>query len=129
MAAPSECGRGLAWRTVFFPADLVVLCAGGLGTPALLERSGIPCEPRLFVDPVLCVAAPWSGSRQHRELPMPFVIQRPGYIISPYFDYLSFLFNKRWRRSADQVLGLMIKLADSEQGRVPARGRSLAQKV
>ena len=112
-------------RTAFFPADLVVLCAGGLGTPALLERSGIPCEPRLFVDPVLCVAAPWPGSRQHRELPMPFVVQRPGYIISPYFDYLSFLFNKRWRQPADQVMGLMIKLADSEQGRVAPRGRSL----
>jgi hypothetical protein len=103
----------------------VVLGAGGLGTPALLERSGIACEPRLFVDPVLCVAAPWPGSRQHREIPMPFVIQRPGYIISPYFDYLSFLFNRRWRRPADGLLTLMIKLADSEQGGVPARGMSL----
>jgi hypothetical protein len=56
---------------------------------------------------------------------MPFVIQRPGYIISPYFDYLSFLFDRRWRRPADKILALMIKLADSEQGRVPARGRSL----
>ena len=50
-------------RTVFFPADLVILGAGGLGTPALLERSGITCEPRLFVDPVLCVAAPWPGGQ------------------------------------------------------------------
>jgi choline dehydrogenase-like flavoprotein len=112
-------------RTVILPADLVVLSAGGLGTPALLERSGIPCEPRLFVDPVLCVAAPWPGGRQHREIPMPFVIQRPGYIISPYFDYVSFLFNKRWRRPADGIITLMIKLADSAQGSVPARGRSL----
>jgi choline dehydrogenase-like flavoprotein len=39
------------------PADLVVVAAGGLGTPAILQRSGIACEPRLFVDPVLCVAA------------------------------------------------------------------------
>ena len=112
-------------RAVFYPADLVILGAGGLGTPALLERSGIPCEPRLFVDPVLCVAAPWPGGRQHREIPMPFVVQRPGYIISPYFDYLSFLFDRRWRRPADGILALMIKLADSGHGGVPARGRSL----
>src|SRR5690606_38162471 len=45
-------GRGSAFR----PADLVVLAAGGFATPAILERSGIPCEPTLFVDPVLCVA-------------------------------------------------------------------------
>ncbi|MBP1679630.1 MAG: hypothetical protein H6Q29_1541, partial [Bacteroidetes bacterium] len=63
--------------------------------------------------------------RQHREIPMPFVVQRPGYIISPYFDYLSFLFDRRWRRPADGILALMIKLADSGHGRVPARGRSL----
>jgi len=112
-------------RTVFIPADLVVLSAGGLGTPPILERSGIRCEPRLFVDPVLCVAAPWPGSRQHRELPMAFVVQRPGYIISPYFDYLSFLFNRRWRRPADRILTLMIKLADSERGRARGRGGRL----
>ncbi len=116
-------------RTVFFPADLVVLSAGGLGTPAILERSGIRCEPRLFVDPVLCVAASWPGSRQHHEVPMPFVVQRPGYIISPYFDYLSFLFNRRWRRPADRMLALMIKLADSESGRVPARGAGLEKRL
>jgi ferredoxin len=116
-------------RTVFFPAELVVLSAGGLGTPPILERSGIRCEPRLFVDPVLCVAAPWPGSRQHHEVPMPFVVQRPGYIISPYFDYLSFLFDRRWRRPADRVLALMIKLADSESGRVPARGARLDKRL
>jgi choline dehydrogenase-like flavoprotein len=108
-------------RTRFLPADLVVLAAGGLGTPVILERSGIRCEPRLFVDPVLCVAAPWPQSMQHREMPMPFVIQRPGYIVSPYFDYLSFLFNRGWRRPPGGVLGLMIKLADSEQGKVCGR--------
>jgi len=108
-------------RPAFLPADLVVLSAGGLGTPPILERSGIPCEPRLFVDPVLCVAAPLPRSRQQREIPMPFVIQRPGYIVSPYFDYLSFLFDRRWRHPADGILSLMIKLADSERGSVSDR--------
>jgi len=56
-------------------------------------------------------------------VPMPFVIQRQGYIISPYFDYLSFLFNRKWRHPAGRVLGLMIKLADSEQGTVRKGGR------
>src|SRR5690349_9533904 len=45
------------WTRHFFPADLVVLAAGGFGTPVILDNSGIACEPRLFVDPVLCVAA------------------------------------------------------------------------
>jgi choline dehydrogenase-like flavoprotein len=110
-------------RSTFIPADLVVLSAGGLGTPAILGRSGITCEERLFVDPVLCVAAPWPGSRQHRDVPMPFVIQRPGYIVSPYFDYFSFLFNRRWRKPVGAILSLMIKLADTEKGSVSAGRR------
>jgi ferredoxin len=114
-------------RTRWYPADLVVLAAGGLGTPPILERSGIGCEPRLFVDPVLCVAGPWPGAGQEREVPMPFVVQRPGYIVSPYFDYLSFLFNRRWRHPVGRTLGLMIKLADSERGSVSARRRGLGR--
>jgi hypothetical protein len=66
---------------------------------------------------------------QHREVPMPFVIQRPGYIVSPYFDYLSFLFNRRWRHPAEHVLGLMIKLSDSESGSVSGGRHDLDKRL
>lgn len=112
------------WVRRFYPADLVVLAAGGLGTPIILERSGIPCEPRLFVDPVLCVAAAWKGARQCHEVAMPFVVQRDHYILSPYFDYLSFLFNRAWRYPARDTLGIMIKLADTPMGSISRRGVS-----
>ena len=54
-------------RTESLAADLVVLAAGGLGTPAILGRSGLATEDRLFVDPVLCVAAPAAGVRAGRR--------------------------------------------------------------
>ncbi len=111
-------------RREFLPADLVVLAAGGLGTPAILARSGIRTEERLFVDPVLCVAAPAPGAHLDKDIPMPFFVQGEGYIISPYFDYLSFFFNPAWRRPRQDVAALMIKLADSEAGSV-GDGRSL----
>jgi choline dehydrogenase-like flavoprotein len=103
-------------RRQFFPADLVILAAGGFGTPAILQNSGIPCEPCLFVDPVLCVAAEWKQSVQNREFPMPFIVQRDRYALSPYFDFLSFFFNKRWRYPPKNILSLMIKLADDNVG-------------
>ena len=59
----------------YMPADLVVLAAGGLSTPLILQNSGCRCEDRLFVDPVLCVAAEMRGCAQNREVPMPFVVQ------------------------------------------------------
>ena len=103
-------------------ADLVILAAGGLGTPLVLERSGIPCRPRLFVDPVLCVAAEWKNSGLDGEIQMPFVVERDGYIISPYFDLLSFFFNRRWSFPARDIMSLMIKLADRPEGTISSRG-------
>jgi choline dehydrogenase-like flavoprotein len=100
----------------FYPAELVILAAGGLGTPVVLEQSGIRCQDKLFVDPVLCVAARWDGARQNHELPMPFIIQREHFIISPYFDFLSFFFNRNWRYPAGDIFSLMIKLADAGTG-------------
>jgi len=109
-------------RRRVFNADVVVLAAGGFGTPVILQSSGIACEPGLFVDPVLCVAGPWNDALQHRDIPMPFATQREGYILSPYFDYLSYFFNRRWAPGAGNILSLMIKLADTRSGTVSERG-------
>ena len=104
------------WRHEYYPADLVVLAAGGLGTPAILDRSGIPCEPHLFVDPVLWVAGRSAGCAQCYEVEMPFVSQQDHFILSPYFDFLSHLFNRSSRYAAVDTVGIMIKLADSSEG-------------
>lgn len=109
-------------QTVFYPADLVILAAGGLGTPLILQNSGIACQESLFVDPVLCVAAPWQNCLQNKEVSMPFIVQREHYILSPYFDYLSFFFNKDWKYPAADTLALMIKLADSNTGGITGGG-------
>jgi choline dehydrogenase-like flavoprotein len=49
---------------------------------------------------------------------MPFVVQRDHYILSPYFDWFSFLVRPAWRRPAKDLAGIMIKLADEPGGRV-----------
>lgn len=103
-------------RHITLDADIVVVAAGGYGTPDVLRASGISCQPTLFVDPVLCVAAPMPGVRQDRQLLMPFVSRQDKYIISPYMDWLSFFFNPSWRKPMDGMVSLMIKLADVEQG-------------
>lgn len=102
-------------RTVFH-ADLVVLAAGGLGTPVILEKSGVPCGRTLFVDSVLCVAGPLQGLGQDRQLLMPFISQQDGCILSPYMDYLSFFFRKKWRLPMSDLASITIKLADDEVG-------------
>jgi choline dehydrogenase-like flavoprotein len=103
-------------------ADLVVLAAGGLGTAQILSRSGMSTEDHLFVDPVLCVSARVPGSFLDEEVPMAFFVEGDGYMISPYFDYLSFFFNRAWRQPRHDIVSLMIKLADTEAGTVDRHG-------
>lgn len=108
-------------KSVDYHADLVILAAGGLGTPVILENSGIPCSETLFVDMVLCVAGQLPGFRQDRQLLMPFISQQDGYILSPYMDYLSFFFKKNWRHPMGDLVSIMIKLADQETGSIHGR--------
>ncbi len=49
---------------------------------------------------------------------MPFVVERDRYIVSPYMDWLSFFFDRRWRMDAGGMIPLMVKLADDDVGRV-----------
>ena len=105
-----------AGRKLICRADLIILAAGGLGTPVILERSGIHCGKTLFVDPVLCVAGPLAGLHQEQQILMPFISQQDGYILSPYMDYLSFFFNRKWRLPMENIASIMIKLADEEAG-------------
>ncbi|HPG38314.1 MAG TPA: GMC family oxidoreductase N-terminal domain-containing protein [bacterium] len=104
--------------TVTYNADLVLVAAGGFGTPAILNNSGFNCENRLFVDPVLCVAAAWPNALQNKEISMPFLVQQEHYILSPYFDYLSYFFNRHWNIPARDIVSMMIKLADTPTGHV-----------
>ena len=103
-------------KKTVFRADLIVLAAGGLGTPIILQNSGIPCAKTLFVDPVLCVAGPSPGFGQDKQILMPFISQQNGYILSPYMDYLSFFFNRKWYLPMSNLASVMIKLADEETG-------------
>ncbi|HEX9973829.1 MAG TPA: GMC family oxidoreductase N-terminal domain-containing protein, partial [bacterium] len=116
MAKGVQVRKGMK-KNIFY-ADLIIIAAGGFATPLILQNSGIKCQSLLFVDPVLCVATEWQDALQNKEVSMPFVVQCKHFILSPYFDYLSFFFNKSWRIPAKDVLSLMIKLADHNEGSI-----------
>jgi choline dehydrogenase-like flavoprotein len=107
----------------FVEADVVVLAAGGIGTPQILKSSGIPAEDRLWVDIVLTLGGVSKGAKQLKEPPMVWYTKEEDYILSPYIDILSHYLHKPWKNvSIDDRVGLMIKLADEEQGTVYADG-------
>jgi len=104
-------------------ADVIVLSAGGIGTAQILKSSGLPARDNLWVDVVLTVGGVMKDSHMLNEPPMAWFIKKDKYILSPYFDLLSFWFHKPWKDVAMQDrVGMMIKLADTEQGTVAANG-------
>lgn len=111
-------------RTRSVDADVLVLSAGGVGTAQILRASGLPARDCLWADVVLTVGGVSKGSRMLSEPPMVWYSKSEHYILSPYLDILSYWFHKPWRDvSVKDRVGLMVKLADSEQGRVSADGK------
>jgi len=104
-------------------ADIVVLSAGGIGTAQILKASDLPARDNLWIDVVLTVGGVQKDSKMLNEPPMAWFIKKDNYILSPYFDLLSYWFHKPWKDvSAEDRVGMMIKLADTEQGVVAADG-------
>jgi choline dehydrogenase-like flavoprotein len=104
-------------------ADVVVLSAGGIGTAQILRATDLPAKDNLWVDVVLTVGGVLKGSRMLNEPPMAWFIKKDNYILSPYFDLLSYWFHKPWKNvSGEDRVGMMIKLADTEQGAVATDG-------
>lgn len=103
--------------------DIVVLSAGGVGTPQILKSSGLSAEDKLWVDIVLTLGGVLKNSKQLEEPPMVWYTQHEDYILSPYLDILSHYFHKPWRNvSLNDRVGIMVKLADTANGRVSSEG-------
>lgn len=113
-------------------ADLVVLAAGGLGTPVILQRSGInDAGSGLFADLFVNTYGKTDGLNQVHEPAMALVNQQfhqeKGFILSPFVN------NHRLVRfvelgaaglagSSQTMLGIMTKTTDDPVGRVHPDG-------
>ncbi|HSV49908.1 MAG TPA: GMC family oxidoreductase N-terminal domain-containing protein [Candidatus Acidoferrales bacterium] len=116
-----EATHGLSTET--YNADVIVLAAGGVGTSQILKASNLEAKDNLWIDIVLTVGGVSKGARMLNEPPMAWVIKKDNYILAPYFDILSYWFHKPWKSvGAEDRVGMMIKLADAENGAVSADG-------
>lgn len=106
-----------------FESDIVLLAAGGIGTPQILKASGLPAKDNLWVDIVLTLGGISKGANQLKEPPMVWYTKEEDYILSPYIDILSHYLHKPWKNvSIEDRVGLMVKLADEEKGTVNSDG-------
>ncbi|MFH1392116.1 MAG: GMC family oxidoreductase [bacterium] len=104
--------------------DSVVLCAGALTTPVILQKSGIKAGQKLFCDLFSVAYMIVDNFDQLKGITMAVVRHEKGFILSPFMDpWLSLLASSNLKKlSRKKTLGIMIKIADEMAGRVNIDG-------
>ena len=123
--------KGLQKKKFF--ADKVILSAGGIGTPVILQKSGIEAGKNLFIDVFVVVYGVLPGFNQKKELSMSAVCdkfhQSDGFVLSPFVDNWASLAAGTKLKNLPNVLkvnslmGIMVKIADDNIGKVHKNGR------
>ena len=113
-------------------ADTVILAAGALATPVILQNSGVECAGKgLFIDVFVNVYGLIDGMHQAREPSMALVDHEfhdeRGFILSPYMNTnrtVRFMEagRKGFMAPTDKLVGIMVKTADDSSGEVYPNG-------
>ena len=107
-------------------AQTVILCAGGLGTPVILQNSGVKAGQSLFLDLFTIVYGRSSKFVMGLEPSMPTIFDEHkgrGYVLSPHVDVaLMFQGLSGWFGDRPPY-GIMVKTKDSNEGKVDEKGR------
>jgi len=109
-------------------SDVVILAAGGLGTPVILQQSGFKeAGSGLWVDLFVNTYGTTEGLNQLHEPTMALVAHQyhrtKGFILSPFVNHhpmvrLMEVGPRETLRSATRLTGIMTKTADDPAGRV-----------
>ncbi len=111
--------------------ELVILSAGALNTPVILQNSGISAGNGLFVDLFNVTYGVTDNLSQLKGASMSTVVEfrDEGFILSPFIDHWSQLFvfcPIKWSVACkffhSRVVGIMAKIADERVGSVRANG-------
>jgi choline dehydrogenase-like flavoprotein len=114
-------------------AETVVLAAGGLGTPVILQKSGLEAGSHLFGDTLVTTFGVKKDANFSTELGMATIIDdfhdTEGYILSPTMEGPLDLLTDRFPLSKKHVvlnlsklIGVMAKTRDTANGTVFADG-------
>lgn len=105
-----------------FSAKKVVLSAGSLNTPHVLRNSGIKegVGEGLFVDLFITIGGYLKDAGLNREIPMGIKSEFGPYFMSPHFSnqLVSFIQEKGFDAADEDILGIMVKIADDATGNV-----------
>ncbi|HTX61136.1 MAG TPA: FAD-dependent oxidoreductase [Methanobacterium sp.] len=101
-----------------FYSDLVILCAGAISTPRILNRSGVKAGEKLFVDTFLTVGGILKDINFNQEVLMNALIVVDDIILSPHFSTILLDELGKFNAKNEDIIGIMVKIKDDPSGRV-----------
>ncbi len=124
-----EC-RDKTNKKIEFFANTIVLSAGGIGTPIILQKSGIEAGQRLFLDLFNVTVGITKDIGSSSELTMASVYhnEKEGFLLSPFIDCSLALISTVYFRDifkamrSKRMLGIMTKIKDDSVGKVDRTG-------
>jgi choline dehydrogenase-like flavoprotein len=111
---------GVRTRDRIYEADIVVLAAGALETPRLLQRIGLPISPHLFVDTFMTIGGVLKGIGQNNEVLMNASIDCTEFVLYPHVSnqLVRVLMANGITVASEDILGMMVKIPDDAVGTV-----------
>jgi len=113
-------------------ADKIIVSAGAIETPKILQKLNLPAGKKLFCDLFTVVYGITKDFGMSKETTMAIVnhdfFEKDGFILSPFLDTpLSLIFtHPKYLKLAikrDKLLGIMIKIKDDMSGGVDKKGK------
>ncbi|MCP1662731.1 MAG: GMC family oxidoreductase [Methanocalculus sp. MSAO_Arc1] len=102
-----------------FRDDMIILAAGALETPRLLQNLSLPTTP-LFADTFVSIGGLLSGIGMNMDVPMGAYIPFEGGILLPHYSRTlqALLGNKGFEAGQQDIIGMMVKIRDDDCGSV-----------
>lgn len=112
--------KGVKTDKNVYTADIVILAAGALETPRLLQKIGIKAGESLFVDPFITIGGLIKDVNQDSEVSMNAFLDMGDLIISPHCSGIleGKLKKLGFEAKSSDILSMMVKIPDEDKGYV-----------
>lgn len=110
--------EGIKCNDNIYKADIVILSAGAIETPRLLQKAGINAGNNLFVDTFITLGGVLKNIKFNGEVAMNAFIELEDIIIAPHYSQNLVERLKEFNATKYDILGMMIKIKDEPSGKV-----------
>ncbi|MGZ7050093.1 MAG: FAD-dependent oxidoreductase [Methanobacterium sp.] len=110
--------KGVKSNDKIFDADIVILSAGAIETPRLLQKAGIEAGNNLFVDTFVTVGGILKKIKFNKEVTMNALMKMDDIVMAPHYSEILVKKLEKFKARKKDILSMMIKIKDDPSGKV-----------